>query len=472
MTQHSQPYSAEVIIIGAGLSGLNAAVQLTDAGVDVLVLEAADRIGGRVHTIDLGAGPEEAGGTTYGPTHKRGLALLERFGIETVQFTDDVSYAYSVNGHICTAEEWPTSPGNLLVGEEREILPSRIDNYFMQAFLPFHGLDDWLKPEFAKYDIPFGDFLRSQGVSDEAQRLVNMCINTDDIETVSALSIFRDAIKWREVGYDDPKNFNQYGDAQYRPVFAKNGAISLPNAMAAHFERAPQLGKNVAAVRYDDSGVTVECLDGTSYRAAQAIISIPVMKLGQIEFDPPLPAPLRRAVQTAKASGNTTFYMVAKRHFWEDDGLPMSTWSDTIFERIFVGKLANGDYRVRAWINGDNARRVDKLGDQAGDVLLKTFAKIRPATEGAIEVVGSYSWGSDPLIGGEKYVMGPGDVTRFGKVLSEPVGPLFWAGEHHKGRDQGLEAALQSGERAAAEVLARRERPTGISQKTNQGIEA
>jgi monoamine oxidase len=178
------------------------------------------------------------------------------------------------------------------------------------------------------------------------------------------------------------------------------------------------------------------------------------MKLGQIEFNPPLPPVLRRAVQTAKASANTTFYMVAKRPFWEDDGLPMSTWSDTIFERIFVGQMANGDYRVRAWINGDNARRVDKLGDKAGEILLKTFAEIRPSTEGAVEMIGSYSWGSDPLIGGEKYVVAPCDVTRFGKTLSVPVGPLFWAGEHHKSRDQGLEAALQSGERAAAEVLA------------------
>ena len=472
MTQRNQAYDAEVIVVGAGLSGLNAAVELSDAGVDVQVLEAADRIGGRVHTIDLGAGPEEAGGTTYGPTHKRGLALLKRFGIETIQFTDDVSYAYSVNGHICTAEQWPDSPGNLLVGEEREILPSRIDNYFMQAFLPFQGLDDWLKPEFAKYDIPFGDFLRAQGVSDEALRLVNMCINTDDIETVSALSIFRDAIKWREVGYDDPKNFNQYGDAQYRPVFARDGAIKLPEAMAAHLERPPLLSKNVGAVRYDSDGVTIECVDGTSYRCAKAIIAVPVMKLGQIEFDPPLPAKLRRAVQTAKASGNTAIYMVAKRPFWEYDGLPMSTWSDTIFERIFVGKMANGDYRVRAWINGDNARRVDKLGDQAGEALLRTFAKIRPATEGAVEVLGSYSWGSDPLIGGEKYVLGPGDVTRFGKVLSEPVGPIFWAGEHHKGRDQGLEAALQSGERAAAEVLSQTGEVTSPHSEATPGVDA
>jgi monoamine oxidase len=448
-------YDADVIVVGAGLAGLNAALELDDAGTDVLVLEAADRIGGRVHTLDFGRGPEEAGGTTYGPTHRRGLALLDRFKIETSQFTDDISYGYSVNGHMCVADEWPDSPGNRLVGDEREILPSRIDNYFMQKFLPFQGLDDWIKPENAEYDIPFGEFLRSHGVSDEALRLVNMCINTDDIETVSALSIFRDAIKWRDIGYDDPKNFNQYGDAQYRPIFAANGAKVLPEAIASSLARPPLLNKNVRAIIYDDGGVTVHCIDGSSYSARAAIIAVPIVTMHGIEFDPPLPPTLRRIVMTAKASANTAIFMRATKPFWEEDGLPPSLWTDTIFERIFVGVSDTGDHRVRVWINGDNAKRVDRLGDRAGDFLLQSLAEVRPSTEGNLEMLGSYSWGSDPLTGGEKYVVGPGDVTRFGKIMSVPVGRLFWAGEHHKSRDQGLEAALQSGERAAAEVADR-----------------
>ena len=112
-----------------------------------------------------------------------------------------------------------------------------------------------------------------------------------------------------------------------------------------------------------------------------------------------------------------------------------------------------GDYRVRVWINGDNAMRVDRLGDAAGPLLLDTLARLRPSTKGNLEIMGHVSWGADPLIGGEKHVLGPGDISRYGKVVSEPVGPMHWAGEHHKSRDQGAEAALESGERAAREVL-------------------
>jgi len=98
--ESSRIQSAPVIVAGAGMSGLNAALQLNDAGVDVLVLEGANRIGGRVHTLDLGQGPEEAGATTYGPTHLRGPKLLERFKIETTVFSEAVKRSYGIRASV------------------------------------------------------------------------------------------------------------------------------------------------------------------------------------------------------------------------------------------------------------------------------------------------------------------------------------------------------------------------------------
>ena len=184
-----------------------------------------------------------------------------------------------------------------------------------------------------------------------------------------------------------------------------------------------------------------------------AVIGIGQTKHDVKRTDVSLPGLLREAIQTAKASGNTAFFLRATRPFWEDDGLPASLWSDTIFERVLVSQIAEaGEYRIRVWINGDNALRVDRLGAQAGPALIETLARVRPSTKGELEIIGHFSWGSDPYTGGEKYVLGPGDVTRFGKMMSRNVGPIFWAGEHHKSRDQGVEAALASGERAAREL--------------------
>ena len=444
----------EVLVVGAGLAGLNAALDLHDAGIDVQVLEASDQVGGRVRTLDFGNGPVEAGATTYGPTHVRALALLERLQLDTEVFTADISFASSVNGDLCSDEDWPTSKGNRLVGEERDILPSRIDNYYMQAYLPFEGLDDWLDPRYAQYDIPFADFLRGKGLSEEALRLVNMCINANDIQTVSALSIFRDAIKWRDVGYTDPKNFNQYGAAQYRPIYLTKGGQRLPEAMADALTRPVAFNQDVRAISYGKDSVEVRCLDGTTHRARRLVVAAPIMTLRTIDFSPPLPGLHHEAIQTARASANTGFFLRARRAYWEDDGLPASLWTDTIFERLLAAGTDDRDEILRIWINGDNAERVDRLGEHADQLLLDTLARLRPSTEGQLEVLGRISWGSDPLIGGEKYVMGPGQVTRYGKSFSEPVGPIHWAGEHHKSRDQGAEAALQSGERAAAALIA------------------
>jgi monoamine oxidase len=179
----------------------------------------------------------------------------------------------------------------------------------MQCFLPFDGLDDWLDPQYRQYDISFADFLRSKGVSDEALRLVNMCINTDDIEKVSALSIFRDAIKWREIGYTDPKNYNQYGDAQYQPIFAVDGNERLPEAMAAALARPVRFGKHVRAVEQDERGVGVECADGSRFWAKRLIVAVPIVTLRNIAFTPALPPLQADAIRHAKASGNTQFLL-------------------------------------------------------------------------------------------------------------------------------------------------------------------
>src|SRR5690606_10524933 len=158
----------------------------------------------------------DLGGTGLGPTHRRALELVERFKLETLPLTRRQKMAYSIHGVLMNAEEWVNSPANRLVGEEREILPSRLDSYFMQTLLPFYELAEWTNPEFSHLDVSFGEHLRDKGVSAEAISLINVCINANDVEKVSALSIFRDAAKWRQVGFDDPKNFDQYGDKLYQ----------------------------------------------------------------------------------------------------------------------------------------------------------------------------------------------------------------------------------------------------------------
>jgi len=444
-----------VLIVGAGLAGLYAAMELEKQGIEAQIVDAAPILGGRIRTIEVDGQAVDIGGTGLGPSHLRAHAMVKRFGLPSRPLTRRGKLAFSINGELFDAADWENHPANKCVGEEREILPARMDSYYMQTLLPFFEIEGWLDPANAQYDIAFADHLRSNGLSEEAMRLVNMCINTNDIETVSALSIFRDAIKWRSVGFDDPKNFDQYGDAQYKPIRLEGGMVRLPEAIAASLRRQPMLNHKVVKIAHGPDGVTATFEDGTSITATRAIVTVPFVALKHVAFDPPLPEPLGEAIGCAASSGNTQFILRATGKFWEEDGLAPSLWSDTLFERLFVEFNEDDSVNhLRIWINGDNAKRVDEMGDAAGEELLATLARIRPSTEGKLEIVHQVSWAAEPLIGGEKYVMAPGQVTRFARHMATPVGALHWAGEHHKSLEVGIEAALQSGERAAAEVVA------------------
>lgn len=447
-------YDTDVLVIGAGLSGLYAAMELEQGGREVRVVEASQQVGGRIRTILHQGRPLEIGGTGLGPSHHRAHALTARFDLETAPLTRRGEFCYAINGALIQPDEWENSPANLTAPGERDILPSRLDSYFMQTLVPFEKIGDWIDPAYAGYDIPFGDHLRKHGVSDEAMRLINTCINCNDIERVSALSIFRDALKWRSVGYNDPKNFDQYGDKLYQPVRLVEGMARMPEAMAKTLAHPVTFGFQAAEVVQDTAGVTVTATDGRTVRARKLIVSVPMATLSNISFSPALPETLATAIGEAQYSGNTQFYLTTDHPFWEEDGFNPSMWTDTIFERLFVEFEADGSVdHLRIWINGDNAARVDALGDEAEAVLLDTLAKLRPSTRGHLKVFHRVSWGSEPLIRGEKYVMGAGQVTRFARALAEPAGNIHWAGEHHKSLEVGIEAALQSGERAARELL-------------------
>lgn len=446
----------DVAIIGAGLSGLYAAHLLEEAGAKVVVLEAGNRVGGCLHTIDIEGEDRETGATGIGPTHARVRELVRKLEIPTEPVGNSLPVIYAVNGGLVRAEAWAGSPLNRTVGGEREILPSRLDVYFLDKFLPFKGVADWLSPQYAGLDVSLGQFFRERGLSDEALRLVNIAMNSTDIWDVSALPLLRDQAKWREIGYRDAKNEDLYSGKQYEPIRCIGGNQRLPKTIAARLTGPVLLNRPVVAVHHDARSVRIDCLDGTRVEAAHAIVAIPLLPLRAVDFFPALPPDKAGLIREANYAGNTQFDFIVRRRWWEDDGLPASLWTDTAIERLFVTRnYRNDGHMAKIWLNGDGARRIELLApDDQVRFVQGEIERWRPAARGALEFAHRQSWTTDPHYQGEKFFFCPGQVHRYFPAMATPVGRLHFAGAHHRNVDQGMEAAAQSGERAALEILA------------------
>lgn len=440
---------ADVIVIGAGLSGLNAALLLQDEGMDVLVLEAGNRIGGRVRTLDDVPGRPEAGGSEIGENYARVRDMLNRLGgFELERWIDRVQlqFALGIDGHIMPTEQWPQSTHNLLSGPERNTgpfgpfgLPTR---YTLQPS-PLKDLDSWLHADNAQYDIPYDQFLRQQGASDEALRLIAGQVPSESLAGVSALWQLR------------MTRFQAAGGSLNGLHEIKAGASRLPEAMAGQLRREVRLNTPVTGIESSADRVIVEDASGSRHAARFAVCALPASMVRKIAFSPGLPPLQAEAAQQQPQGDNTAVFFIVNAPFWEEDGLPGSLWTNTDVGRVFLFRSENGDY---LWMNKDGSRNrtVRNLDDQA--IMAQALNELhatRPSTVGRIEPTTVMNWSRHPWLQGHNPYRGPGQIARFGNVLAEPAGRVHFAGDHTAVINVGMEGAMESGERAALEILQR-----------------
>ncbi len=445
----------EVIIIGAGLSGLYAAMLLEESGAKVTVLDAAGHVGGRVRTQRVGGELQEMGASDIGRMYARVIDMIDRLGLSRIPSDIKVRPpSYYVRGQMIHADEWETSDANLTVGEERAIAPSLLENHFIFKNNPFTELDEWLKEDYADLDISLGHYLKSKGVSDEALRLINVPANCSDIWQTSALAMLRDKTRLSFSGFQDTSK-EQYGGNDPLIGQVKGGNQRLPEAMANALQSEVHFHKAAAIVRQDATGVEVTCLDGSTYRGAFLVAAVPFHALQRVSFEPGLPALKTAAINELGVSPNTKLYLRPTAKFWEQDGYQPTMWTDSLVERVFAVEDQSGEVgTLLVWMNGHGGKRIDQLPHKDAEALvLDTLANIRPASKGKLELMHHQAWGRNPFIGGCAHNYAPGQVTRFGNDMEKPSGRIHFAGEHTRRLEFGMESAMASAERVLGEIM-------------------
>lgn len=461
----------DVVVIGAGLAGLNAALLLKDEGYSVKVIEGKGRVGGRCET---GYGLEtrpELGASQVGRAYARVISTCRRFNLELVpEDRDLLAFSSNIQGNWIRSGDWAQSPHNPLTGDDREIPPVMLGSRLLDRHNPLVELSDWMSKDFKQLDISSYQLFKKHGYSDEVIYLAGLNVLGNDLYSASCLTMMQEQHRgrWSIANFSDASTVTElpYGfqeivrDTTESLAVVSNiaeGTEALPKAMAAQLgEGAVELNKIVMRIETDDKGASVHTLDGDTYETDFVVSAIPFTTLRRVDIRPGLPPVQNKAVHELSYSNTSRAHLVIKEPFWKEDGYEPSFFTDGAIKMFWAidNHSGEGEHKGYLVMTGDSASRLDMMMPQdAGKFILGELERIRPASKDKVELVTYKSWENDPLIRGVRHSFSPGQVTEFAEDMIKPHKRLHFAGEHTRRLEIGMEAAMESGERAAIEIL-------------------
>jgi monoamine oxidase len=446
----------DVAVIGAGISGLAAALALETEGFRVTVLEAGDRTGGRIRSMQQLGDNAEAGATFIGAGYRRFMALAERFDIPLIDVTPILEFFREqelvLAGEIVRQSEWPDHAANPFPDDDRELMPWNYHRVLTMRDNPLADPADWLDPRHAALDVSMREWMHSLGLGDEVVRLgygINTTFGRDADDVSALLMLFRGAFSkaQRRLAPGDSLGFT-----------VERGVQRVPDAIAAALADGVEFGAEVMAIEDTGDTVRVGLADGRRVIAKRVVCSLPFGVLRGIALGPPLAGAQAEAVRELPHQAITQVYLRPKRAFWESDGYAPSLFTDTLAGMVTAVRRGSAPGEVRhfsCWVVGPNAERLEGASEaEAGAAVIAAIEAVRPAAVGQLELIGLTAWGSDPRAAGAWAYFRPGQIRRFAAEMASPHGRIHFCGEHLAATCRGLEGALESAERVALEVMA------------------
>jgi monoamine oxidase len=449
---------ADVVVLGAGLAGLTAALQLQKEGLSVVVLEASNRVGGRVWTLDDVPGRPEAGSLQIGQTYGHVIGLADELGVKLIDPSADTvregrpGFALHVGGRLMSVADWATAAENKLPAALKSTPPYTLLQKYMTPWLAelaaanplFADPNGWREEgAFAlaqSLDMPLAQALRARGADAEALRLIAVDLNATDIEKVSALHVIRAAL------------LQKTGAGPTLRVVG--GTSRLPEAMAAALKNPVRFDHEVVAIRPDKSGIDIFLHRRGKIRAKRCICALPAKtaEFAAGSFQP-------RVIGFRQMVPVLQLHLTVNRKFWLEDGLPQNLWSDSHIERVFdYGGSHEGVDNLVIWINGNSALRYSRqpVWDEQEQIkasLIRQLETARPSARGCLKAEALISWENQYYSRGAYAEWHAGQMTKYGRAAPAPVGRVHFAGEHTAEVASGMEGACESGARAALEIL-------------------
>jgi monoamine oxidase len=449
--------ASRVVIVGAGCAGLTCAYRLQQAGITAQVIEASERIGGRMFTL-RNAFPEgqstELGGEFIDSGHTSLRQLARELGLKLIDLEEAskglMQEAYYFEGRLIPQREIVEAFRPVAAAIKKDL-----------ATLTGDGAVTYLAPNNGEAldRLSLREWLATRVGNNTLRALIDVAyvgeygLETDQQSPFNLLFL---------IGHI-PGKFEIFGvsDQRYRII---GGNDSVPRRLAERLHRPVQFGTRLEALRQNSGGTYILTVDQNGrvqdIEADQVVLTLPFSLLRKVDLRLPLPEIKLRAIKTLGYGTNAKIIAGFNRRVWQQQGSKGSALSDLPFQESWetsLGQPGNGGLLTN-FLGGNRGLTANQVNAQEqARVFATQFDQLYPGTAAAYNgKAARFHWPSAPFALGSYACYLPGQYTTIRAAEGEAVDNLFFAGEHTSLDFQGyMNGASETGERAASEVLAK-----------------
>ena len=445
----------KVIIVGAGLAGLSAGYELKRAGHTPVILEAQQRVGGRVYTLrdpfteGLYA---EVGAMRVPRAHTLTMEYISKFGLKTNDFTmDNPNAYYYIGGRKMRALEANENPSLMGFDVNKNEEGKTSGQLYMEAIQP---LIDMLEKDgdsawdeiVAKYDqYSTREFLELHNWSEGMIEMFGLLANQESVMNSSFLELFR----------EDSGHY--YTDM----IEIEGGTDRLPYAFLPELKDDIRFGAKMTAMDQSPDDVTIHYQTPAgkfSETGDYAIITVPFPVLRHVEVLKPFSRAKNRAIRQLHYDASAKILFQCRRRFWEEDEgiFGGGTMTDLPIRNLYYpdhGRETGRGVILASYTWSEDAQRWGSLKPDDRIVqALDDVAEIHPQIIQEFEVGTSWMWHDDEFAGGAFALFDPGQQTLLHDEIIRPEGRIHFAGEHASLYHAWIQGAFESGLRAAIAI--------------------